>query len=116
MIAGKGHEEKQIYKNKILNISDKKIVRKINIKTKIKSIKDQNYQQNKLVLHNICGKKKLLNFNGLSTDTRTIKKGNLFLAIKGKKIDGNKFINVALKKRAGCIISSKIPKKMIKKL
>ena len=116
LIAGKGHEEKQIYKNKILNISDKKIVRKINIKTKIKSIKDQNYQQNKLVLHNICGKKKLLNFNGLSTDTRTIKKGNLFLAIKGKKIDGNKFINAALKKRAGCIISSKIPKKNDKKV
>ena len=28
MIAGKGHEEQQIYKNKILNISDKKIVKK----------------------------------------------------------------------------------------
>ena len=26
LIAGKGHEEQQIYKNKILNISDKKIV------------------------------------------------------------------------------------------
>ena len=35
LIAGKGHEEQQIYKNKILNISDKKIVNKINYKTKI---------------------------------------------------------------------------------
>ena len=34
LIAGKGHEEKQIYKNKTLNISDKKIVRKINLKKK----------------------------------------------------------------------------------
>ena len=35
LIAGKGHEEKQFYKNKIINISDKKIVKKINIKGKI---------------------------------------------------------------------------------
>ena len=35
LIAGKGHEEKQIYKNKIINISDKKIVKKIKVKTKI---------------------------------------------------------------------------------
>ena len=38
LIAGKGHEEEQIYKNKIINISDKKIVKKINIKIK-KNIK-----------------------------------------------------------------------------
>ena len=29
LIAGKGHEEQQIYKNKIYKISDKKIVKKI---------------------------------------------------------------------------------------
>ena len=29
LIAGKGHEKKQIYKNKIINISDKEIVKKI---------------------------------------------------------------------------------------
>ena len=28
--AGKGHEEQQIYKNKILNISDKKIIKILN--------------------------------------------------------------------------------------
>ena len=28
IIAGKGHEEFQIYKNKIINISDKKIIKK----------------------------------------------------------------------------------------
>ena len=111
LIAGKGHEEKQIYKNKILNISDKQIVRKMNIKIKSKSIKNQNYLQNRLILNKILRKKKLLNFNGLCTDTRTIKKGNLFLSIKGKKNDGNEFINIALKKGAGCIISSKITKK-----
>ncbi len=115
LIAGKGHEEKQIYKNKILNISDKKIVKKINVKLKYKSIKDQKFIQNKLILSKVLGKKKSLNFSGLSIDTRTIKKGNLFLAIKGKKIDGNKFVNTAFKKGAGCIISTKISKKKNKK-
>ena len=116
LIAGKGHEEKQIYKNKILNISDKQIVKKIKIKAKIKSIKDQKYLQNRLILNKILGKKISLNFSGLSIDTRTIKRGNLFLAIKGKKIDGNEFANIALKKGAGCVILSKNSKKNNKKI
>ena len=32
LVAGKGHEEEQIYKNKINYISDKKIIRKIKLK------------------------------------------------------------------------------------
>ena len=116
LIAGKGHEEQQIYKNKTLNISDKKIVKKINLKTKNKSIKSQKYQQNKFILNKILGNKISQNFSGLSIDTRTIKKDNLFLAIKGKKNDGNKFVDIALKKRAGCVVSSKNPKKNNKKI
>ena len=116
LIAGKGHEEQQIYKNKILKISDKKIVKKINIKTKKKLKRNKKYFQNKLILGKILEKKISLNFSGLSIDTRTIKKGNLFLAIKGKKVDGNKFVNVALKKGAGCVVSSKKLKKNNKKI
>ncbi len=51
---------------------------------------------------------------GLSTDTRTIKEGDMFLAIVGKKYDGHSFIMEAFKKKAaGAIIScsvKKIPK------
>ena len=36
LIAGKGHEDKQIYKNKIIHISDKQIVK--NLKFKIKTL------------------------------------------------------------------------------
>ena len=100
LIAGKGHEDIQIYKNKIINISDKKIIKKINFKHKILSEKKQNFLQNKLILKKIVTKNRSLNFNGLSMDSRTIKKDNLFLAIKGKNYDGNKFILEALKK--GC--------------
>ena len=84
LVAGKGHEEKQIYKNKILNISDKKIIKKINLKDKIISKKHQCYLQNNLILNKITKQSKFFKFNGLSIDTRTIKKENLFLAIKGK--------------------------------
>ena len=36
LVAGKGHEEQQIYKNKILYISDKEIIKKLKIKIKYK--------------------------------------------------------------------------------
>jgi len=116
LIAGKGHEEKQIYKNRILNISDKKIIKKINKGFKNISTRKQNYLQNKKILKNIIGKKIKINFDGLSIDTRTIKRDNLFLAIKGKKIDGNKFIRQAIKKGAGCVVTSQKIKKNYKKI
>jgi len=115
LIAGKGHEEKQIYKNKILHISDKKIVKKINLKKKKITKKKQDYFQNQLILNSILAKPKPVNFCGISIDTRTIKKNNLFLAIKGKKNDGNRFIKDAIKKGAGCIVTSSVVKKKIEK-
>jgi len=111
LVAGKGHEEKQIYKNKILNISDKKIIKKINLRHKILSNKTLNILQNKLILKKIIKKKNLVNFKGLSIDTRTMKKDNLFLAIKGKNNDGNRYVKEALKKGAGCVISTSNNKK-----
>ena len=59
-----------------------------------------------MILNKIVKKVKPVNFCGLSIDTRTIKKGNLFLAIKGKKNDGNKYINDAIKKGAGCVVTA----------
>ncbi len=115
LIAGKGHENTQIYKNKIIYISDKEIVKQIKIKPKNITKKQQNYLQNRLILKKILGKTKLVNFNGLSTDTRKIQKDNLFLAIKGKNEDGNKFLNEALKKGAGCVVA-KSKKKNNKKI
>lgn len=43
----------------------------------------------------------------VSIDTRTIKKGEYFVPIKGPNFDGNKFINEALKKGAKGIITEK---------
>jgi len=44
--------------------------------------------------------------SGVSIDTRTIKKGELFIAIKGSHFDGHDFIKEAIKKGAGCIAAS----------
>ena len=111
LIAGKGHENKQIYKNKIVNFSDKKIVENIKFKIKILSKKKQNYFQNSFILKKIIGSKIFKDFQGLAIDSRMVKKNNLFLTIKGKNNDGSKFIPHALNKGARYIVSSKVEKK-----
>ena len=116
VIAGKGHEEHQVYKNKTINISDKKIIKKLNIKFKTLNKKKLIFSQNKSIISRIFRKKISLNFNGFSIDSRTIKKDNLFLAFKGKKHDGKKFIDIVLKKGAGCVVSSTSIKNKNKKI
>ena len=39
-----------------------------------------------------------LEFSGVSIDTRTIKKGNLFIPIRGKNYDGHNYIGEAFEK------------------
>ena len=46
-------------------------------------------------------------FSGISFDSSTCKKNNIFFAIKGTKIDGNKFIKEAIQKGAKIIISKR---------
>ena len=41
---------------------------------------------------------------GISTDTRTIEKGDLFIAIKGDNFNGNQFAKDALQKGASAAI------------
>ena len=41
------------------------------------------------------GKSDLLPVKGVSTDSRDIKKGDLFLAIKGENFDGSEFVEEA---------------------
>lgn len=54
---------------------------------------------------------RMLNFRstkirGISTDSRTIKKGEAFIAIKGINFDGHDFVNKAITKGASCVIVS----------
>ena len=45
-------------------------------------------------------------FSGICFDSSKCKKDNIFFAIKGTKIDGNKFISHAIQKGAKIIISN----------
>jgi len=42
---------------------------------------------------------------GISTDTRTLREGDLFIALKGKNFDGHRFIQEAVTKRAAAILA-----------
>ena len=46
-------------------------------------------------------------FSGISFNSSKIKKDNIFFAIKGNKLDGNNYVNDAIKNGAKIIISEK---------
>lgn len=47
-------------------------------------------------------------FTGISTDSRRIKTGDIFIAIKGDNFDGHDFISEAIEKGAGCVICKRV--------
>ena len=54
-----------------------------------------------------CGEDKII--KGVSIDTRTIKKDQLFIGLRGPNFNGNEFINVAKKNgAAACVVDSNI--------
>tara|TARA_Y100000590_G_scaffold397925_1_gene479812 strand:+ start:333 stop:3164 length:2832 start_codon:yes stop_codon:yes gene_type:complete len=104
LIAGKGHEETQNYGSKIINFSDKKIVKNIINKNKYY----QNFSKKSNFNDNII---KNLSYEGVSINSKTIKKNNLFFAIKGKNTDGHKFVKEAIRKGAiKSVVNNKIRK------
>lgn len=56
----------------------------------------------------ISGRKDI-KFQKISIDTRTLKKGEIFLAIKGQNFDGHSFLKEAIEKGAKGLIVSKVP-------
>ncbi len=53
----------------------------------------------------VLGAKSTL-FSGISTDSRTIKNGDLFVALKGPHFDGNQFLKEVLEKGASGVLAS----------
>ena len=115
LVAGKGHEEKQDYGNKVVSFSDKRIIKNIIKKGKF-------YLKNNSLQREIAKKifkKKDINYSGVSINTKIIKKNDLFFAIKGKNTDGHNFVKEAISKGAlKSVVSKKIKsisdKKIIK--
>ena len=109
IIAGKGHEKTQDYKGKKKYFSDRKEI--------MKSILKKNKLLFKDIRLNIIQEKtknisKNINFNKACIDSKQIKKNDIFFAIKGKRNDGNKFIDQAFRKKASLCIVNKINKKI----
>ena len=107
LVAGKGHEGRQDYGDKIINISDKQIIKNLKLDRVKKNNKKQDYIFNSKIFCQIIKNKKFHKFNHLVTDSREVNKNNLFLAIRGKKNDGNKFISKVIKRGASLIVTSK---------
>ncbi len=106
LVAGKGHEKTQDYGRKKLYFSDHEVI--------LKSIKLKNRFLSKNLKLNIIkeeSKTKISNktfLNNISINSKIIKKNDVFFAIKGKKVNGNKFIPEAFKKKSSLAIVNKV--------
>ena len=101
IVAGKGHENYQEYKTKKY-FSDREVI--INsIKNKNKTL-SHDWKLN-ILKETISSEKlyKCKKFN-YSTNSKNIKKGDIFFALKGKNFDGNKYANEAIKNGASLAI------------
>jgi murE/murF fusion protein len=107
IIAGKGHEKTQDYKGKKRFFSDRnEILKSIIIKNRslFEDLRLNIIQEKtKILLNNI-------KFNKARINSKEIKKNDIFFAIRGKKNDGNKFIDQAFRKKASLTIVNKINK------
>ena len=60
----------------------------------------------------VCGAPEA-NFRSISTDTRTLEPGDLFVALSGERFDGQQFVKEAVSKgAAGVIVSSMVEEKL----
>ena len=66
-----------------------------------------NYEQLKKITDSSNGSEiKNFKVTGFSIDSRSLKKGDLFCALKGKNYDGHDFLSHAYKKGASCFLLS----------
>lgn len=68
---------------------------KIKITEIVKAVRGKPYGDNNIII------------SGVSIDSRTVKKGDIFFAIKGERFDGHNFVNNAVSKGAvACVVQS----------
>ncbi len=108
LVAGKGHEKIQDYGVKKFFFSDQELILKSikyknkhlskNLKLNIILEESQSKTSNKLVIKNI------------SINSKFIKKNDVFFAIKGKKLDGNRYVSEAFEKKSSIVIVNRFNK------
>ena len=108
LVAGKGHEKIQDYGKKRIFFSDKKFI--------LDSIKLKNKSLSKNLKLNIIQEQSKINLpnklfiKNISIDTKSIKKNDIFFAIKGENDDGNNYVAEALKKKSSFAVVSRLNK------
>lgn len=104
VIAGKGHETGQLIKGVMHPFDDREEARKA-----IDEADAPLWTAAEIAA--ITNGKAAENFDifGISIDTRTLKKGDLFVALKGEKTDGHDYAAAAIEKGAAGVLVSYIP-------
>ena len=113
LVAGKGHEKIQDLGKQKIFLSDKKIILK---EIKIKNLSlSSSLKLN--IIKELSGNKKIpsnLSLKQSRINSKEVKINDIFFAIKGKKNDGNKFVEQSFKKKASIAIVNKIKNKLNK--
>ncbi len=108
LVAGKGHEKTQDYGKKKNFFSDQKVI--------LESIKLKNEFLSKNIKLNIIQEQSKNNLpnktliKDISINSKSIKKNDVFFAIKGKNVDGNKYISEAFKKKSSFVVVNRLNK------
>ena len=108
LVAGKGHEKTQDYGKKKFFFSDQEVI--------LESIKQKNKFLSKNFKLNIIkeeAKSKISNklvIKNISINSKSIKKNDVFFAIKGKNRDGNMYVSEAFKKKSSLVILNRFNK------
>ncbi len=105
IVAGKGHEEGQTIGDKVLPFSDHAEIRKA-----MENVRSSQWLWASSEMVKAMGGRPVGTLpegvNGISIDSRSVKRGEAFFAIKGDRVDGHDYASSAMANGAGVLVVS----------